>query len=422
VLLGGTSGCGKSTLASLLASRLGITTVLSTDFVRHMLRKIIGRDKEPLLWASTYNAGACLEHPASISAEEQVLRGYHGQSSLLVENLSYLIGSYVARNESLIIEGVHLSVEIIVELMKRHPRCVPMIICINNEGKHKERFAVRAKYMTLDGRHNRYIKFFRNIRVIQNSLLKTAQQQLIPQIDNTNVDRSVTAVHDILVKSMRMLYKGRLLYDADRGQATELWQIYSQRIKQTWSSKSMLGIIRSKCVKGEVFRRYFEGRNDSSPPAMLPPPKDDPAAEDAFADFDSPIVERATPGLQEQDDRSEADERGGGGRLDNQRDGTEGRGPATSISGSVGLTTMKQGSDKGADSDSSSSGSHHSELSAAYPDEEDDGTLSLINVPGSNVGEIDALSLPDEVDEDEGGPSHTPPPLDPTQTKAAQRD
>ncbi len=35
------SACtGKSTLAALLSSKLGISTVLSTDFVRHLLRKV----------------------------------------------------------------------------------------------------------------------------------------------------------------------------------------------------------------------------------------------------------------------------------------------------------------------------------------------------------------------------------------------
>ena len=54
VLLAGTSGTGKSTLAGLLAARLGITTVLSTDNIRHMLRSFADEDKNPLLWASTY--------------------------------------------------------------------------------------------------------------------------------------------------------------------------------------------------------------------------------------------------------------------------------------------------------------------------------------------------------------------------------
>ena len=42
VLLCGTSGTGKSTLAALLAARLGISTVVSTDSIRHMLRRWVG--------------------------------------------------------------------------------------------------------------------------------------------------------------------------------------------------------------------------------------------------------------------------------------------------------------------------------------------------------------------------------------------
>lgn len=56
VLLAGTSGTGKSTLAGLLAARLGITTVVSTDSVRNMLRSFAGPGEDPLLWASTYQA------------------------------------------------------------------------------------------------------------------------------------------------------------------------------------------------------------------------------------------------------------------------------------------------------------------------------------------------------------------------------
>ncbi len=57
VLLCGTSGSGKSTLAAILANRLGITTVVSTDSIRHMVRSLAPRDAAPLLWASTYQAG-----------------------------------------------------------------------------------------------------------------------------------------------------------------------------------------------------------------------------------------------------------------------------------------------------------------------------------------------------------------------------
>lgn len=63
VLLAGTSGTGKSTLAGLLAARLGVSTVLSTDSVRHMLRSFTPQAANPLLWASTYEVKACFIVP-----------------------------------------------------------------------------------------------------------------------------------------------------------------------------------------------------------------------------------------------------------------------------------------------------------------------------------------------------------------------
>jgi hypothetical protein len=80
ILLGGTSGCGKSTLGSLLASRLGITTVVSTDHVRQLLRSAIPTAAQPLLWASSYHAGDALPEPsaAGMSPTERVR---HGPSS-----------------------------------------------------------------------------------------------------------------------------------------------------------------------------------------------------------------------------------------------------------------------------------------------------------------------------------------------------
>ena len=57
ILLGGTSGTGKSTLASLIASRLGISCTLSTDSIRHIQRNFISKTENPILFASTYEAG-----------------------------------------------------------------------------------------------------------------------------------------------------------------------------------------------------------------------------------------------------------------------------------------------------------------------------------------------------------------------------
>lgn len=51
--------------------------------------------------------------------------------------------------------GVHLSINFVLKLMASHPSVLPFLIYIKNEGKHIERMAVRAKYMTLDPNKNR---------------------------------------------------------------------------------------------------------------------------------------------------------------------------------------------------------------------------------------------------------------------------
>lgn len=58
ILLSGTSGTGKSTLASLLGSRLGISTVLSTDTIRHIMRNFVSKEDNPILFASTYETAS----------------------------------------------------------------------------------------------------------------------------------------------------------------------------------------------------------------------------------------------------------------------------------------------------------------------------------------------------------------------------
>ena len=82
------------------------------------------------------------------------------------EQLDEVISKYQKRNESLIVEGVHITSQFISNMMKLYPSCVAFVICIKNEEKHKERFAVRSKQMTIDPKYNKYIKHFKSIRTI----------------------------------------------------------------------------------------------------------------------------------------------------------------------------------------------------------------------------------------------------------------
>ncbi|KAJ6805936.1 P-loop NTPase domain-containing protein LPA1-like [Iris pallida] len=290
VLLCGTSGCGKSTLSSLLGSRLGVTNVISTDSIRHMMRSFADEKQNPLLWASTYHAGECLdpvavakakakhrakklavvshsmakkeqstvassEKPGALALEQapsadligkkqMAIEGFKAQSEMVIDSLDRLITAWEDRKESVVVEGVHLSLNFVMGLMKKHPSIIPFMIYITNEDKHTERFAVRAKYMTLDPAKNKYVKYIRNIRTIQEYLCNRADKHLVPKVNNTNVDRSVAAIHATVFSCLRRREAGEHLYDSTTNTVPIVHEEYrNQCTANSLSSKGMFQLI-----------------------------------------------------------------------------------------------------------------------------------------------------------------------------------
>ena len=68
---------------------------------------------------------------------------------------------------------------------------------------------VRAKYMALEPVQNRYVAHLRAIRAIQEYLVRRAERHAIPAVDNTNVDRSVAAIHATVFGCLRRLARVR---------------------------------------------------------------------------------------------------------------------------------------------------------------------------------------------------------------------
>ncbi|XP_042475185.1 P-loop NTPase domain-containing protein LPA1 homolog 2-like isoform X2 [Macadamia integrifolia] len=294
VLLCGTSGCGKSTLSALLGSRLGITTVISTDSIRHMMRSFVDEKQNPLLWASTYHAGEFLDpvavaeakakrrakklarishtlpkdeasdeavnkkpdsRPADagsstselIGPKQMAVEGFKAQSEMVIDSLDRLITAWEKRKESVVVEGVHLSLNFVMGLMKKHPSIIPFMIYITNEEKHLERFAVRAKYMTLDPAKNKYVKYIRNIRTIQDYLCNRADKHLVPKINNTNVDKSVAAIHATVFSCLRRREAGEHPHDPTTNTVAVIDEEYrKQNAANSLSSKGMFQLIQRK--------------------------------------------------------------------------------------------------------------------------------------------------------------------------------
>ncbi|XP_052187642.1 P-loop NTPase domain-containing protein LPA1 homolog 2-like isoform X2 [Diospyros lotus] len=250
-----------------------------------MMRSFVDEKQNPLLWASTYHAGEYLDPEAVaaakakkkakklagvadlqpkddvsdgsavgkpdiqlpeelISAKQMAVEGYKAQSEMVIESLDRLITAWEKRNESVVVEGVHLSLNFVMGLMKKHPSIIPFMIYITNEDKHMERFAVRAKYMTLDPAKNKYVKYIRNIRTIQDYLCKRADKHLVPKINNTNVDKSVAAIHATVFSCLRRREAGEQLYDPSTNRVSVVDEEYrNQCAANSLGSKYMFQLI-----------------------------------------------------------------------------------------------------------------------------------------------------------------------------------
>lgn len=241
VLLYGTSGTGKSTLASLVASRLGICHVMSTDAIRNVLRGFDREKEQGYLWSSTYEDTDNVEYT------------YMKQRSAILKHVESLVDAFAARNQSIVIEGVHLSGAFAVKLMKRHAHAtvVPFLVHISNKEKHLERFAVRAKAMTLRPEYNRYVKHLESIRHIQHLLQTEATMHGIPLVDNTNVDRSLNVIHTTILGVLSRASSQQMdsFNSGDCFPKNSLLDIFKSNVTSTWkSSVAMEQIYRRRKV------------------------------------------------------------------------------------------------------------------------------------------------------------------------------
>ena len=258
VLLGGASGTGKSTLSSLLASRLGISSMLSTDSIRHILRNVIPREQMPVLFCSTYEAGKFI-NSEGLTDKQACIQGYIEQSNKVYEYLVKVVEYYHNCGNSIVIEGVHLHVGVMKKLMKQFPSCIPFIIYIKGKKKHMERFAVRSKYMTLDPSKNKYVASFGCIREIQKRFLTKADESLVPKVESSNLDRALGLCHATIVRCLRQVYIGESIYDNTRDQTVLVYEEFNFVANNIWSTKIAHEIIKSKVHKGELFERFFRG-------------------------------------------------------------------------------------------------------------------------------------------------------------------
>lgn len=131
-----------------------------------------------------------------------------------------------------------MDVKYLQKMMSRYHSCIPFILHIKSKHKHGERFAVRAKHMTIDPRFNKYVSSLKQIRTIQDYLVKAGEEVLIPRIENHNVDRSVSLIQTTVMRCLHKLIEGKEpLYDHTYKRAKGIHDVVQTIQKNQLNSK-----------------------------------------------------------------------------------------------------------------------------------------------------------------------------------------
>ena len=202
ILIGGATGVGKSTIATQLATRLGITRVVSTDAVREVLRSAFTSEMFPTLYASSFEADKAVRQPIPHSGDRLII-GFREQAAAVAVGAKALIERAIAENTDLILEGAHLVPGFLQGVESERAVIVPVLLTVDEEELHRSHFYRRNH----KGRPNeRYLQGFKKIRRIQKYMVNSALVRGVPTIPHYDLDATLSQIIDhVIAKALSTL-------------------------------------------------------------------------------------------------------------------------------------------------------------------------------------------------------------------------
>lgn len=207
ILLGGPTGVGKSTIATQLATRLGITRVVSTDAVRQVLRSAFTEEMFPTLYASSFEAGDAVRQPIPHSGDRLII-GFREQAAVVAVGAQALIDRSIAEGTDIIIEGAHLVPGFLEGVESGDAVIVPLLVTIEDEELHRSHFYLRSREPR--GRSgDRYLAAFKKIRLIQKYMIDSALMRGVPVVEHEDLDNTLSKIVDqVITKALEAAARG----------------------------------------------------------------------------------------------------------------------------------------------------------------------------------------------------------------------
>ena len=213
ILIGSASGIGKSTIAAELAKTLNIKHLIESDFIRAVVRGIIGKEYAPALHSSSYDAYKNLRNRNRYNSyDELVSAGFDEHASYVIPALEKIIQRAITDYDDIIIEGVHLVPGLINTEQFKDYANIYFFILSSDEESHKERFVKRAIQIHRGGKQ---LDFFKENRIIHDHLLNQAKANNVNVINSESIEKTLDKILSIINKSCTTVKLINGVYDLE---------------------------------------------------------------------------------------------------------------------------------------------------------------------------------------------------------------
>jgi 2-phosphoglycerate kinase len=158
----------------------------------------------PTLHASTFSAWEALVPPGQPRPEHpdkaELLAGFREQVQQVSVGLGAVVGRSVQEGTSLVLEGVHLVPGYLRAEDFQGALIVPMLVTLPDAGEHRRHFESRDSETAASRPLHRYMKYFEEIRIMQDALELLAAQEDVPLLDGLTLDESADQAVDVVLR------------------------------------------------------------------------------------------------------------------------------------------------------------------------------------------------------------------------------
>ena len=202
VLVGGATGVGKSTIATIIANRLNITRIASTDAIREVMRASVSEKLIRPLRGSSYNAYMNLTLPPT--GVDPVILGFREQVLAVNVGIEAIIKRSVEEKSDIVIEGAHVVPGYLnISEYSKGAIVQQIVISVPDSEILKGHFTKRTMETQGARPMKRYIEHLDKIIMIQDYIEELAKKHDIKIIQNYNLDNTVNEVLELIFQRVK---------------------------------------------------------------------------------------------------------------------------------------------------------------------------------------------------------------------------